>query len=145
MEELDFEARIKKLRDPALRERLVTEPCGNEERQRRFQQWDRIFPFGDPPQYEPDPETSIAAKAKRQGSAPAELAYDLMLEKGGRGILYRPTTNYADGDLAVVHEMHPDWPRRWRCACGCDVRRDRHGAHDQLLDSRPDAWPETRA
>lgn len=110
VEELDFEARLEKLRDPALRERLVTEPCGNEERQRRFQQWDRIFPFGDPPQYEPDPETSIAAKAKRQGSAPAELAYDLMLEKGGRGILYRPTTNYADGDLAVVHEMlgHPN-------------------------------------
>ena len=110
VEELDFEARLEKLRDPALRERLVTEPCGNEERQRRFQQWDRIFPFGDPPQYEPDPETSIAAKARRQGSAPAELAYDLMLEKGGRGILYRPTTNYADGDLAVVHEMlgHPN-------------------------------------
>ena len=33
-----------------------------------------------------------------------------MLEEGGRAILYRPTTNYANGDLGVVHEMldHPD-------------------------------------
>ena len=110
VQDFDFEARLVKLRDTAFRARLVSEPCGNSERQRRFQQWDRIFPFGDPPQYEPDPDISIAAQAKRLGVAPAELAYDLMLENGGRGILYRPTTNYADGDLAVVHEMlsHPN-------------------------------------
>jgi len=110
VQDFDFEARLVKLRDTAFRARLVSEPCGNSERQRRFQQWDRIFPFGDPPQYEPDPDISVAAQAKRLGVAPAELAYDLMLENGGRGILYRPTTNYADGDLAVVHEMlsHPN-------------------------------------
>jgi N-acyl-D-aspartate/D-glutamate deacylase len=109
VKDLDFDARIAALRDPALRARLVSEPCGDEVRQRRFQQWERLFPFGDPPQYEPDPDTSIAAEARRLGVAPAELAYDLMLAEDGRGILYRPTTNYADGDLAVVHEMlgHP--------------------------------------
>ena len=66
--------------------------------------------FGDPPQYEPHPETSIGRQAERAGVAPAELAYDMMLENGGRTILYRPTTNYANGDLAVVHEMldHPN-------------------------------------
>jgi N-acyl-D-aspartate/D-glutamate deacylase len=109
VQDLDFDARMAKLRDPALRARLISEPCGDIIRKRRFQQWDRIFPFGDPPQYEPDPETSVAEQAKRLGMAPAELAYDLMLEKDGRAILYRPTTNYAAGDLAVVHEMleHP--------------------------------------
>lgn len=110
VKDLDFDARMVALQDPALRARLVTEPCGDIVRQRRFQQWDRIFPFGDPPQYEPDPETSIGKQAERLEVSPAELAYDLMLEKGGRAILYRPTTNYANGDLAVVHEMldHPD-------------------------------------
>jgi N-acyl-D-aspartate/D-glutamate deacylase len=109
VQNLDFDTRMAKLRDPALRARLVSEPCGDSQQQRRFQQWDRIFPFGDPPQYEPDPETSLAAQSSRLGLAPAELAYDLMLEDSGRGILYRPTTNYAAGDLAVVHEMlaHP--------------------------------------
>ncbi len=110
VKDLDFEARIVRLCDPALRARLISEPCGDAIRKRRFQQWDRIFPLGDPPQYEPDPETSIAAEAGRQGMSPAELAYDLMLEGAGRTILYRPTTNYANGDLAVVHEMleHPN-------------------------------------
>ena len=110
VKDLDFEERIVRLCDPTLRARLISEPCGDIIRKRRFQQWDRIFPFGDPPQYEPDPNTSIAAEAARRGVSPAELAYDLMLEGAGRTILYRPTTNYANGDLAVVHEMleHPN-------------------------------------
>ncbi len=110
VKDLDFDARMVALHDPALRARLVSEPCGDIVRKRRFQQWDRIFPFGDPPQYEPDPETSVGKQAERLGVSPAELAYDLMLEEGGRAILYRPTTNYANGDLGVVHEMldHPD-------------------------------------
>lgn len=107
---LDFAKRVVVLRDPDFRARLIAEPGGSETQLRRFQQWDRIFPFGDPPQYEPDPETSIGAQARRRGVEPAELAYDLMLEQDGRGILYRPTTNYAGGDLAVVREMlgHPN-------------------------------------
>ena len=110
VKDLNFDARMAALHDPALRARLVSEPCGDIVRKRRFQQWDRIFPFGDPPQYEPDPETSVGKQAERLGVSPAELAYDLMLEEGGRAILYRPTTNYANGDLGVIHEMldHPD-------------------------------------
>ena len=110
VKDLAFEKRMARLRDSALRARLISEPCGDIIRKRRFQQWDRIFPFGDPPQYEPDPDTSIAAEAARRGVTSAELAYDLMLEGDGRTILYRPTTNYANGDLAVVHEMldHPN-------------------------------------
>ena len=108
--DLEFQSRLAKLRDPALRKRLTSEPCGDKLQQRRFQQWDRIFPFGNPPQYEPHPNTSIGKQAERRGVTPAELAYDLMLENGGQTILYRPTTNYANGDLAVVHEMleHPN-------------------------------------
>ena len=108
--DLDFDTRLAVLRDPEFRARLIGEPGGDSDRLRRFQDWDRIFPFGDPPQYEPDPSTSVGAQARQRGIEPADLAYDLMLEKGGRGILYRPTTNYAGGDLAVVHEMlgHPN-------------------------------------
>ncbi len=107
---LDFDARIAALRDPVFRARLIAEPGVTKPQFKRLQDWDRIYPFGDPPQYEPDPSTSVGAEARRRGIDPAELAYDLMLENDGRGILYRPTTNYAGGDLAVVHEMleHPD-------------------------------------
>lgn len=107
---LDFDARIAVLRDPDFRARLIAEPGVEDPQFKRLRAWDRIFPFGNPPQYEPDPSTSIEAEARRRGINPAELAYDLMLENGGRGILYRPTTNYAGGDLAPVHEMleHPN-------------------------------------
>lgn len=107
---LDFDARIAALRDPDLRARLIAEAGAPETRGRRLRDWNRIFPFGDPPQYEPDPSTSVGATAERQGIDPAALAYDLMMEKGGRGILYHPTTNYVGGDLSPVHEMlgHPN-------------------------------------
>jgi len=108
--DLDFDTRLAKLRDPAFRAKLTSEPGGSSVQLKRFQDWDRIFPFGDPPEYEPDPSSSVGAQACARGIDPADLAYDLMLEKGGRGMLYRPTTNYAGGDLAVVHEMlgHPN-------------------------------------
>ncbi len=107
---LPMPKRVAALRDPALRARLIAEPGGSRRQVRRLQDWENLYPLGDPPQYEPDPCTSIGAVARRQGIAPAELAYDLMLEGDGRGILYHPMTNYAGGDMAPVYEMlgHPN-------------------------------------
>ena len=107
---LDMDARVAILRDPNFRARLIAEPTDNAGQAERLRDWERIFPFGDPPQYEPDPDLSVAAEARRRGMDPAELAYDLMMENDGRGILYHPMTNYAGGDMASVHEMlgHPN-------------------------------------
>lgn len=101
----DIDARVAILRDPDFRARLIAEPGGTRAQVKRLRDWDWMFPFGDPPQYEPDPSTSIGAQARRQGVEPASLAYDLMMENDGRGILFHPMTNYAGGDLAPVHEM----------------------------------------
>ncbi len=64
-----------------------------------------MYVLGDPPKYEPDPKDSLAATAERQGVDPAALAYDLLLENGGRDFLYMPTLNFADGNLDVVREQ----------------------------------------
>jgi len=68
-----------------------------------------MFPLGDPPDYEPDPATSVAAVAGLQGRSPADVAYDLLLADDGRGLLYMPVLNFADGSLDAVHGQlaHP--------------------------------------
>jgi N-acyl-D-amino-acid deacylase len=68
-----------------------------------------MFPLGDPPQYEPAPDESIAAIAEREGRHPREVIYDVMSENGGTGIVYMPLLGYANGDLEAIREMmmHP--------------------------------------
>lgn len=107
---LPIDARVPILRDPAFRARLLAEPGGSRHQIRRLRDWENLYPLGDPPNYEPDPSTSIAAEARRQGIEPEELAYDLMLANDGRAILYHPMTNYAGGDMSPVYEMleHPN-------------------------------------
>jgi N-acyl-D-aspartate/D-glutamate deacylase len=106
---LPFPRRIAALRDPALRARLLAEH-GDRALERRLRSWDRIFPLGDPPDYEPPADRSIGAEARRQGVDPVALAYDTLLRNDGRTILYRPLSNYAHGDLETVREMmaHPN-------------------------------------
>ena len=107
---LPFAARLSALRDPSLRARLLNETPRDPELAKRLRQWDRIFPLGDPPDYEPPAERSIGAEARRAGIDPAALAYDRLLENDGHTILYRPLSNYAHGTLDTVREMmaHPN-------------------------------------
>ena len=105
---LPFPERLAALRDPAFRARLLSEDFDGDKRARRVERWGRMFPLGDPPDYEPAPDASVAARALREGRSPAEVAYDLMLERDGKAILYLPVTNYAAGNLDVVREMIAD-------------------------------------
>jgi N-acyl-D-aspartate/D-glutamate deacylase len=102
---LPFEQRIAILRKPEFRARLIAETSESHGMTRRVSKWDRIFPLGDPPNYEPSPEASVAAMGARQGRAPEDVAYDLLLENGGKAILYRPLSNYSYGNLDTVHDM----------------------------------------
>jgi N-acyl-D-aspartate/D-glutamate deacylase len=102
---LPFAERLALLRQPDFRARLLAEAFEGSRRERRVERWDRMFPLGDPPDYEPTADKSIAALAARQGRSPEEVAYDTMLEPDGKGILYLPVTNYVGGNLDVVGEM----------------------------------------
>ena len=67
--------------------------------------WARTFVLGDPPDYEPGPERSIAARAAAAGVTAPEHAFDELLADGGRGFLYIPFLNYSEGNLDAVREM----------------------------------------
>jgi N-acyl-D-aspartate/D-glutamate deacylase len=104
---LSFERRIEALRQPELRARILAEPLDANPPTLlglRVANYGEIYPLGDPPDYEPLPETSIAALALRRGIPAAELAYDLLLENDGRTLLYMATANYAGRSLDTCFE-----------------------------------------
>ena len=68
-----------------------------------------MFELGDPPDYEPGPDDSIAARAQRSGLDAHDLFIDLLLGDEGRALLYVPFLNYFNGNLDAAAEMiaHP--------------------------------------
>jgi N-acyl-D-aspartate/D-glutamate deacylase len=99
-----------RLRDPEVREAMVTERVEVSGLAAFITSaWHKLFPLGDPPEYEPGPERSVQAIAAREGRTPQEVTYDLMMADDGRGLLYIPLLGYAHGDFDALHEMlvHP--------------------------------------
>jgi N-acyl-D-aspartate/D-glutamate deacylase len=109
--ELPLAARVARLRDPAVRARLLAESPVEVTPLITYiaSSFHKLFPLGDPPDYEPAPERSVRARAEREGRAPQEVAYDLLLERDGRELLYFPLLNYSNGDFEPIREMllHP--------------------------------------
>ena len=99
--------RVRELRDPELRRRLLGETAQSGSSTVRYiaKSYHKLFRLGDPPDYEPDPSESVAAQAARAGRPPAELAYDLLLESDGHEILYFPLHNYTEQSLDAAREM----------------------------------------
>lgn len=98
------------LRQPDFRAQIMSETCPDEKLANRVSNFERIFPLGDPPNYEPEPKQSIAAIAARAGRDPADVAYDMLLENDGKTFLYRPISNYTYFNLDTVRDMmqHPN-------------------------------------
>ena len=89
---LSLAERVAKMRDPKVRAQILNDqPAVREEQTLAMvSQFEHHFPLGDPPDYEPTREMSILERAKRAGKTPEEFAYDTLLERDGRGIIYMP-------------------------------------------------------
>jgi N-acyl-D-aspartate/D-glutamate deacylase len=109
--ELPLAERVRRLRDPALRAKLLSEQPATRDPIARalMSNWSRIFPLGDPPDYEPPAEKSVAATAAREGRRPEEVALDWLLAREGKELLFAPLANYIDCDFEAIREMmlHP--------------------------------------
>src|ERR1700722_10569824 len=69
----------------------------------------RLYALGNPPDYEPTPDRTVAAIAQARGEDPLSTLYDLMLERNATSMLMLPLFNYADGNHDAIREMmlHP--------------------------------------
>ncbi len=64
-----------------------------------------MFPLGEPPNYEPTPDMSVAAIASREGRPEEEVLYDLMLRHEGRELVLYTLGGYSHGSLDDMKEM----------------------------------------
>jgi N-acyl-D-aspartate/D-glutamate deacylase len=105
--DLPLPERLVALRQPTRRAAIVAE--WPDHQLRYGEGFTRLFALGDPPDYEPGPDASVAAEAARQGRPPVGLAYDLLLADAGRALLYSPILNYPGGSLDAARELltHP--------------------------------------
>ena len=122
LEHLPLAERIAKLREPAVREALFAErpdpmagdgspmpPLADELLRRIDEAAFLMFPYGDPPDYEPDPSTSLAMRASSTGQRTLEVLLDALCEDDGQALIYFAIFNYLGMNLDVVHQMlsHP--------------------------------------
>ena len=115
--ELSRSERLARLRDPEVRAAILAEPAAAPETGVQGTQdmldiivggFDRMYVLGDPPDYEPDAEQSVAAIAARQGRDAREMAYEILLRNDGRELIYFPNFGYESGDLSRQMEMLKD-------------------------------------
>ena len=114
LESLPIEEQRRRLRDPEVRRRILAEQPSDAEvaklaqfRQAVTRKWERFYTMGNPPDYEPGPEKSVAAIAVRTGRPPDEVAYDYITEADGQ-YLYFPVVNYVAGDHSPIYDMLND-------------------------------------
>jgi len=106
---LPLAERLARLRQAAVRAAILSEtPSATDDPLFFRPNYDKMYLLGDPPDYEQPPENALGARARREGRRPEELAYDAMLSDQGRGMLYVPFLNYADGNLDATREMLSD-------------------------------------
>ena len=111
--ELPWEQQRAKLLDPAFKARLLAEQndysevnqdiiglirvvCGG---------WTMQFEMDPDFNYEPQADESIAARAAAAGVSGDEYAYDLLCRDEGKGFIYLPILNYADGNLDFLEAL----------------------------------------
>ena len=64
-----------------------------------------MFPLGEPPNYEPTPDMSVAALAVHEGRSEEEVLYDLLLRHDGRELVLFTLGGYSHGSHDDMREM----------------------------------------
>lgn len=109
--DLPLPERVAQLRRPEVRAAILSEEAPDDPLLEYVSaSFDRIFPMGEPPDYEPGPDQSVEAIAAREARPANEVLYDLMLAHDGRELLMFALLGYSNGSLDDMREMilHPN-------------------------------------
>ena len=103
--------------DPELKARLIAESTEVMESIREIEpmayqvvnSYERQYLLGDPVDYEPTADRSIAARAEANGVEPIEELYERLRDRDGEALMMMPFLGYAHGNGDALHEMltHP--------------------------------------
>jgi N-acyl-D-aspartate/D-glutamate deacylase len=109
--DLPWDEQLAHLKDPAFKRRMISED-------NQFPESDLIglimvvaggwtlqYEMGPDFNYEPTQSETIAARAAAVGVPAVEYAYDLLMQDEGRGFIYFPILNYADGNLDFLEAL----------------------------------------
>jgi N-acyl-D-amino-acid deacylase len=109
--DLPLAERIQHLRKDEVRRAILSERIADDPLMAMIggQSTSHMFPLGEPPDYEPTPDKSVAAIARREGRPEEEVLYDLLLRHDGRELVLFTLGGYSHGSLDDMKEMlqHP--------------------------------------
>lgn len=107
IEHLPLAERVAIMRDPEFRSRMIADDPAEFNTFAHLSKiaYSKMYRLGRVPNFVPNPADSVAGIAEREGRAPVEVLYDLLLEDDGRAFIYVPSANFLSGDLRVVEEM----------------------------------------
>lgn len=102
---LEGEERLAVLREPERRARILAEYAefSDTDPFALLSAFARMYEFGEVPNYEPDPSESLHARAAREGKAPAEIAYELLVDRDN--VIYIPAANFSGNSLDAIRTM----------------------------------------
>jgi N-acyl-D-amino-acid deacylase len=100
------------LKDPAFRTRMVNEASVYPENSDVIDVYKMLtdgsfahFEMDPGFNYEPTQSESVLARAAAASVTAAEYTYDLLMKDGGKGFIYFPILNYADGNLNFLEDL----------------------------------------
>ncbi len=104
---LPLEQRVIEMNKPEVRKAILSNEGWDPspEAKRFLQGWEKMFRLGNPPKYEPLQSECLSERSKSEGINPEEIAYDILLEFDGKGLIYYPFLNYSNYNLDCALEM----------------------------------------
>ena len=108
---LPLAERVARLRDPAMRARLLAEQPEdtNPVNLKTVKSFQYSYVWGSDADYEPDLSQRLDRLSNAAGQSIEAFTYDLLLADDGHALFYQPGANYRDGNLDAVRTMlgHP--------------------------------------